>query len=225
MEAKTKMAKYTTLVRTICEQKADLDENVGFSQVDNVIAQSWDKIFTTQVEFWKEEYRQVLCSKILKHYYMREIAAETVGLWQLWINTRLEEIMPYYNQLYESATLEFDPLSNVKYTREHSGNNNENYQGSGENSSVDYNLHSDTPQGGLAGLDDGNYMSDASKNDGSSENSYRRETVRGFTESETISGKYGDRSLSKMLNDYRETFLNIDMMVIEEFEDCFFGLW
>ena len=219
------MAKYTTLVRTICEQKAGLDESIGFSQVDAVIAQAWDKIFTTQVEFWEESYRQILCSKILKHYYMREIAAETVGLWQLWINTRLEEIMPYYNQLYKSAELEFEPLEDVNYTHERSGNNNENYQGSGENTNVDYNLHSDTPQGGLSGLDNGDYMSDATKNDGSSENSYRRETVRGFTESESVSGKQGSGSFSKMLKEYRETFLNIDMMVINEFQDCFFGLW
>ena len=199
------MAKYTTLVRTICEQKAGLDESVGFSQVDTVIAQAWDKIFTTKVEFWKEDYRQVLCSKILKHYYMREIAAETVGLWQLWINTRLEEIMPYYNQLYKSAELEFEPLEDVKYTRERGG----------QNSNVYYNMQSDTPQGGLSGLDNGNYMSYAAKNNGTND----------FTENESISGKQGSGSFSKMLQEYRDTFLNIDMMIISEFQDCFFGLW
>ena len=99
------MSKYTTEVRYICEQKSGLEESKGFNSVDGVIGKSWDKIFTSKVNFFDEDYRQVICKKILKHYYMREIGCETVGLWMLWMNTRLEEIMPYYNQLYESAML------------------------------------------------------------------------------------------------------------------------
>lgn len=111
------MAKYTTLVRSVCEVKAGLDESVGFNSVDDVLADSWDKIFTTRCRFFDETYRSVICKKILKHYYMREIGAESVGLWQLWMNTKLEEIMPYYNKLYESELLEFDPIRNVDLTR------------------------------------------------------------------------------------------------------------
>lgn len=42
---------------------------------------------------------------------------------------------------------------------------------------------------------------------------------------ETIVGKQGTESFSSLLNKFRETFLNIDMQVIEEFNDLFFGLW
>ena len=42
---------------------------------------------------------------------------------------------------------------------------------------------------------------------------------------ETIVGKQGTESFSSLLNEFRETFLNIDMMVIDEFKDLFFGLW
>ena len=42
---------------------------------------------------------------------------------------------------------------------------------------------------------------------------------------ETLVGKQGTESFSSLLNKFRETFLNIDMMVIEEFSDLFFGLW
>lgn len=111
------MAKYTTLVRSVCEVKAGLNESVGFNSVDDVLADSWDKIFTTRCRFFDETYRSVICKKILKHYYMREIGAESVGLWQLWMNTKLEEIMPYYNKLYESELIEFDPIRNVDLTR------------------------------------------------------------------------------------------------------------
>jgi len=42
---------------------------------------------------------------------------------------------------------------------------------------------------------------------------------------ETIVGKQGTESYSSLLSKYRETFLNIDMQVINEFNDLFFGLW
>ena len=101
----------------------------GSSDVDNIIANSWDKIFTSKAPFFDEEYRSILCQKILKHYYLREICSETVGIWILWMNTRLEEIMPYYNQLYESAKIEFNPMYNVNLTREHKRTENEKASG------------------------------------------------------------------------------------------------
>lgn len=118
------MSKYTTEVRFICETNSGLSESKGFSDVDEVLEGSWDKIFTTKCEFFDENYRKVLCKKILKHYYMREICCETVGLWKLWLNTRLEEVMPYFNQLYKSELLEFNPLYDVNLTRKNNGTKN-----------------------------------------------------------------------------------------------------
>ena len=80
------MSKYTTEVRFICESKSGLSESKGFGSVDEVLNGSWDKIFTSKVSFFDEEYRGVLCKKILKHYYLREIGCETVGIWLLWMN-------------------------------------------------------------------------------------------------------------------------------------------
>lgn len=122
------MSKYTTEVRYICEADSGLDESVGFNSVDDVISKSWDKIFTSKVPFFDEDYRKVLCCKILKHYYLREICCETVGIWKLWVNTKMEEIMPYYNQLYESAKLKFDPFHDVDLTRKHNRTENEKAQ-------------------------------------------------------------------------------------------------
>ena len=113
------MSKYTTEVRFICESKAGLSESAGCDNVDDIVSKSWNKIFTSKAVFFDEEYRSVLCQKILKHYYLREIGCETVGIWKLWMNTRLEEIMPFYNQLYKSALIEFNPLHDVDLKRTH----------------------------------------------------------------------------------------------------------
>ena len=50
------------------------------------------------------------------HYYTREIGFETVGLWKLKLQTKLNEIMPYYNKLYETELLKYNPLYDVDMT-------------------------------------------------------------------------------------------------------------
>lgn len=279
------MSKYTTEVRFICESKSGLEESKGASSVDEVIANSWSKIFTSKVPFFDETYRSVLCQKILKHYYLREIGAETVGIWMLWMNTRLEEIMPYYNQLYESAKIEFDPMHDVDLTRKHernvdgtskedgtrtdnttgkrtlTGNRDTDSTGSSTRNTTSgsdetkRDLYSDTPQGAITGLENENYLTNARKitnnvnGTGTEETNTTENTGTNYSETEdttgkvdgitsntgsssttedyleTITGKQGTESFSSLLNKFRETFLNIDMQVIEEFSDLFFGLW
>ena len=38
--------------------------------------------------------------KILRHYYFREIGVETVGKWKFYLESRMNEIMPYYDEMY-----------------------------------------------------------------------------------------------------------------------------
>lgn len=259
------MSKYTTQVRFICESKSGLEVSGVSGDVDNIIAGSWNKIFTSKAPFFDEAYRSVLCSKILKHYYMREICCETVGIWTLWMNTRLEEIMPYYNQLYESAKIEFNPMHDVNLTREHKRTENETASGnrdttgnrdtnitsngtSNRTTNSDENkkdLYSDTPQGALTGVENEKYLTNARKisdnvngtdntqvnntEKNGSDYSDKEETASNVNTTEdyleTLVGKQGTESFSSLLNKFRETFLNIDMQVIEEFSDLFFGLW
>lgn len=61
-----------------------------------------------------ESYRPQLNQKIIDHYSFREIGFETAGLFANRLSERLNLIMPYYNQLYKSALLEFDPLLTTK---------------------------------------------------------------------------------------------------------------
>ena len=111
------MSKYTTEVRFICENSAGLSESEGADNVDSILDKCWNKVFNFDFPIFDENYRQVLCRKILKHYYTREIAHETVGRWKLALNAKLNEIMPYYNQLYKSELLEFNPFYDVDLTR------------------------------------------------------------------------------------------------------------
>lgn len=105
------MSRYTTQVRYICESAVGLSESVGFDDTLRVIEEAEPIVFENiNYPIFDESYRHCLNRKILQHFYTREIGYETVGLWKLKLKTRLDEIMPYYNLLYKSTTLEFNPL-------------------------------------------------------------------------------------------------------------------
>lgn len=118
------MSKYTTEVRYICEKATGYNESKGYSDIDKIISDSIDNIFSFNFPIFDESYRNVICSKILKHYYTREIGFETVGLWKLKLDTKLNEIMPFYNQLYNSELIKFNPLYDVDLQTTHVGDKN-----------------------------------------------------------------------------------------------------
>ena len=67
-----------------------------------------------QYPIFDETYRDTLNDKIIKHYWFYEIGHETESMFRFALNRKMAEIMPYYNQLYQSTKLSFDPLSTVK---------------------------------------------------------------------------------------------------------------
>lgn len=263
------MSKFTTEVRDICEYFSGLQNDVGYYRVSEIIDKSRDKIFNFEYPIFDEKYKKTLETKILKHYYTREIGFETMGAWLLKLETKLNEVMPYYNKLYESELIEFNPLHDVNVTRKHEGkekdikssvdtgvidssksnnsNTKQNNQTLLSENNVNTDLYSDTPQGALTGVESGKYLTNARKiteqNSRDTSNVYDSNTVNSSkdksssrnTNDETINsteeyiesviGKQGTGSQSQMLMKYRETFLNIDMMVIDELSDLFMLLW
>ena len=127
------MSKYTTEVRFICESNAGLDESKGFNSINEILENCIDNIFDFDFPIFDEAYRPVLEKKILKHYYTREIATETVGLWKHFLDARLNEIMPFYNKLYESELIEFNPLYDVNLTTDHTKSGTNESEGDSAN--------------------------------------------------------------------------------------------
>ena len=115
------MSHYTTTVRAICETAAGLTSDVGYADVAQVLNGAWDKI-CEDFPIYEEAHREILCKKILRHYYMDEIAFETVGLWKLELNTKMLEIMPKYHELYRISANIINPLYNKSVTKEFTGN-------------------------------------------------------------------------------------------------------
>ena len=309
------MSKYTTEVRFICETEAGMLDSVGYNDIDTVITNSRSKIFDFNYPLWDTAYKPVLEGKILRHFYTREIAYETYGLWKFKLATKLQEIMPYYNQLYETTVLEFNPLYDVNLTTTHTGEGTNTgteetvldgdvtkkttggYQDSNdltktetmnnmtstdtmsgqdetvtsrEGGNTRRDSFSDTPQGGITGVENNTYLTTyqkivddedstetqttdygrvntnvktgniQTKDTGSSTRTYQNLQDKTTTDDtttktldlantdeyvHTVVGKSAGTSYAKLIEDFRKTLINIDMRIINDLNDLFFGLW
>lgn len=112
------MSTYTTELRYILESYAGLDSSTEYPSIDTVISKARKKLFSFNYPIFDEKYREHLESLICLHYYRREIGFETVGLFKLYLEQKMREIMPFYNQLYKSELLEFNPFYDVDLTRD-----------------------------------------------------------------------------------------------------------
>lgn len=295
----TGRARYTMDVRTICETYANVESPAWSDQttVDTIIDNAIPKVFNFSYPIFSEDYRNVLEHHILQHFYTREIAFQTVGRWKLGLQQKLNDIMPYYNKLYESQELDVDPFNNIDVTEtsESSGNttskNNTTRNGTSvtagtsetndtadgtsgtetngkttTNNSRDTtasrtDAFSDTPQGTLSNVDNLTYLTEYRKigennnvtdageqtttgnadvtthDETNSNTKTNTQTETDSTETEsgettnsgnytkTIKGKNTGTSYSELITAYRETFLNIDMMIIEELEELFLQIY
>ena len=247
------MSSYTTEVRVICENAQGLSESTGYNDVQKVIEGARSKIFDFDYPIFDEAYRQTLETLILRHFYTREIGFETVGVWKLKLCDKLNVIMPYYNKWYESELIKFNPLWDTDYTRtgtikdtnesSTNGTSNGTITDTGKNSTTttgkNTSKYSDTPQGSIADLESGDYLTNATIND--SNNTANSTISNTNTTSSTTTGKRNAKNLNEysemvqgnrgvfdngtMLKHFRDTFVNINKMVLDELEDLFMLLW
>lgn len=109
------MSKYTMELRTLLE-----NTNVDINMQDYPLYTFKNFIPTDLGKDLKgvpiTNFRDYLNNKIYKHFYFREIGFETGHLFSFKLNTKMEEIMVYYNQLLESTDIVFNPLWNVDLT-------------------------------------------------------------------------------------------------------------
>ena len=182
-------------------------------------------------------HRGILNKKIINHYMYYEIGSETIEMFRFNMAVKMGEIMPLYNQYYESEQLKIDPFATMGYSEVvkalNTINQEETQTGSGTstntNESKSRAVTSETPQVMLGGSKD--YASSASDSVASSEgegvsttnSEGNSSTENNIDSTREISGFTGAQA--NLLQAYRRTFLNIDLMIINELEVMFMGLW
>lgn len=174
--------------------------------------------------------------KILDHYWHREIGFESEDMFRWYLNAKLRERMPYYNQLLYSETLAFDPFqtSDTRHVTESTEtvadtkHENQNTTGSTDSDTQGRNVSSQFPQMMLAG--NGDYASSGvdtnAQTHGASTSEATGESTRnvntGGNVSMHITGSQGHSAA--LLMQYRRSFLNIELMIINDLESLFMGV-
>lgn len=205
------MAKYTITIKTL------IDNNFDFQM--------------TNYPIFDENYRETLNNNILHHYYENEIGFETAPLFRFYLNQKLNEIMPYYNELYKVQKKLIDDnllLNNVNITEQLQGSNTTTTSSTSQSTNKGKNLFQDTPQGNISQQDinaqnvyatnitlNDNSINDNSNANGSGTNEYIK----------TIIGNNGGKFNIDILNDIKNNLMNIDLMIINELYDLFMQIF
>lgn len=237
---KDSMADYTLTLGNLIGNGFDTDEKLHLS--------------ARYYPIFDEAYRARLNDKIVAHYALREIGSETPQMFVFYLGRTMREQMDYFNQLYLSAQHKFDPFitSDIKQSSDSTSVNESSGKSSGmqsnestahsvsdtkaDNSSMTFN--SEFPQ---TRIDDfRKFATSASQTDSTgnthtstqqdstatatsqSNTDYAHSSDKGNSMSHTV-GTSG--SQSQLLLDWRNTMLNIDLMVINSLEDLFMGVW
>jgi hypothetical protein len=202
------MAKYTTQLRSYIE-------NGG-------------KVFDFDYPLFDPTYKSVLEQKIIDYYYFREIGLETIALFKWYLKSKMQRIMPYYNEMYlqNQVFKTYDPYKNKNVTtidtRTTTSEGTSDGKTWGDNSSTV--KESDTPQAMLSGKDYATNVTEtnATNGDNSSGSSHVTSTDNYVS---TIAGHDGMRYPTDILIDLRKTIINIDQMIIDELADLFLNIY
>lgn len=235
------MSKYTTQVRYICESLSGELESKGYNSINDIIENSRDKIFSFDYPIFDEAYKPTLETKILKHYYTREICAETYGRWKLFLESRMIEIMPYYNELYNSALLEYDIFDDVNYIRsgQRTGEETGETSSAGESThtgvdtldgnytanSEGWSKYSDTPQGRINDLDADLYMTNATKNTSDDESTTDETRNSEYTDTRQDNGEHSKNTVEEYSELIKGKMPGKSyMQMIQEFRDIILNI-
>lgn len=209
------MSKYTVMVKDLVhDYSVSIDD--GLTDIDTKLDKAREYIFDFNYPVIDEATKKRIEIAILKHYYMREIAFESVGIWKIKLNDRLNLIMPRYNALYDKQDLSLSPYING-YINESGNTKGKSTIGT---DNKDWQTTSETPQGILNDLKEGRYSSmavytendDNTENNNESDYSRMQESLNGIT--------YADA-----FRNYFDNIISIDEELVNEFSDLFMIIW
>lgn len=182
-------------------------------------------LYDNDLKPWFEE-------KFFQHFMFYEIGFDSVAMFKQRLMSKLNDIYPYYKQLYEteirSKDIDFMLNKDLKesYTRELSSNSNSNQE-----SNVTSNSLSTAGQltpSLIANSDKiDKFMDTAQKDNGSSNSTSTGESTGNSKEEYTLTsqGNIGITSSAELLDKWRQVLINIDLMIFEECNDLFMQIF
>ena len=208
---------------------------IELRDIENCICYLFPKGFPFYTD--SEELRTNFIQKFYDEYMFREIGFETVERFKRSLLGKLNKIMPYYTQLYntelESKNINFLLNKDLieTFEREVSGtsevNSNSTTNATGTSTANNNDIMYDTPNSRIDDITKYPTQGSQGENNATSSsngNSTTNQTGEN-TQSEKTSliskGNIGITSSAQLLKEWREVIINIDEMILNELEDLF----
>lgn len=218
------MAKFTMELREIISTFGEEEVKAWFSQYDlaDYLTSNEIAVINERGTFDKE----VLASRIIEHYYTREIGTDSPGQFMLFIKDRLHEVMETYAHVIYSTALKYDPMATDEHEESYTGTTDNTVNSSSNASGSSLNVQSDTPQGQISksAILNGDYASATSANE--SDNTSNDTSVsEGSQEYKRLSKGRSGVSGSRMLEDYRNSIRAVYSEIVYQMEPLFMGIY
>lgn len=195
------------------------------------------KVFNFEYDFYtnsdiiKSKFEQ----KFIDEYYFHEIGQETVARFQHRLKTRLNKIMPYYKQLYDTeiAAKDINFLLNKDLTEtfervvtgESSSINDLTVSDQGETNNKESNIENGNASLELENGSLTNVSKTSLNNNTNSNNTSRDNTNQNEITTLKSQGNIGITSSAELLDKWRSVIINIDQMIIDACDDLFMQVY
>lgn len=202
------MAKYTTTIKELMKNNFDFQ--------------------LTSYPIFDESYRETLNKNILNHFYMCEIGFETAALFRFYLKQKMNEIMPYYNTLYNNQKILIENIKdNVNFEETLKRDVKNETSSTSSSNSKGKNVFQDTPQGSIKNSDIDNYEYatniNLSKNDINDNSNGKGSSTEDYVKK--IIGNNGSKYNLDILKDLKNNLMNIDLMIINDLKELFMQIY
>lgn len=192
---------------------------------------NFDYDFYTDSDIIKSKFEQ----KFIDEYFFHEIGQETVARFQHRLRTRLNKIMPYYKQLYDTelAAKDINFLLNKDLTEtfervvtgESSSINDLTVSDQGETNNKESNIENGNASLELENGSLTNVSKTSLSNNTNSNNTSRDNTNQNEITTLKSQGNIGITSSAELLEKWRSVIINIDQMIIDACSDLFMQVY
>lgn len=192
---------------------------------------NFDYDFYTDSDIIKSKFEE----KFIDEYFFHEIGQETVARFQHRLRTRLNKIMPYYKQLYDTelAAKDINFLLNKDLTEtfervvtgESSSINDLTVSDQGETNNKESNIENGNASLELENGSLTNVSKTSLSNNTNSNNTSRDNTNQNEITTLKSQGNIGITSSAELLDKWRSVIINIDQMIIDACDDLFMQVY
>lgn len=184
------------------------------TKIRNLAKATHEKIFDFDYPLSSKVDKEDFECQILNHFIMRRIGQETFTAFQLFLENKLNEILPYYNIMFDSLT-DYNLFNDGEViTRNRTDNGTSSLNSTNEMKSK----YAEYPMNQLSDIDDGKYVTNQTTNNGVNESNGTSSNIS--NETETRSG------IDKMdlYQKYLQTRNSIMTMIYKDLDILFYGL-